>query len=157
MDEPREDRDATAHGSVRAALERHQVALYLGAIATGFAVGALVPGAERLELGINAAIALLLYVTFLGIPLTRLARAFRDGRFLATLLAVNFVVVPVVVLGLSRFVAHDDALLVGVLLVLLTPCVDYVIVFTALAGGARERLLAATPLLMIAQLVLLPG
>ena len=36
------DRDATAHGSVLAALERHQVALYLGAIATGFAVGALV-------------------------------------------------------------------------------------------------------------------
>lgn len=157
MDEARGDRDATAHGSVRAVLERHQVALDLGAIATGFAVGALVPGAERLELGINPAIALLLYVTFLGIPLTRLARAFRDGRFLLALLAVNFVVVPLVVLGLSRFVAHDDALLVGVLLVLLTPCVDYVIVFTALAGGARERLLAATPLLMIAQLVLLPG
>ncbi len=41
-------------------------------------------------------------------------------------------------LGLSRFVAHDDALLVGVLLVLLTPCVGYVIVFTALAGGAAS-------------------
>lgn len=141
----------------RRALERHQVALYLAAIAAGFAVGALVPGAHRLELGINVAIALLLYVTFLGIPLTRLRRAFRDGRFLVALLVVNFVVVPVVVFGLSRVVAHDDALLVGVLLVLLTPCIDYVIVFTALAGGAHERLLAATPLLMIVQLMLLPG
>ena len=51
--------------------------------------------------------------------------------------------------------AHDDALLVGVLLVLLAPCVDYVIAFTALAGGAAERLLAAAPLLMLVQLVVL--
>ena len=44
----------------------------------------------------------------------------------------------------------------GVLLVLLAPCVDYVIAFTALAGGAAERLLAAAPLLMLVQLVVLP-
>ncbi len=63
---------------------------------------------------------------------------------------------PVVVFGLSRAVAADQAVLVGVLFVLLTPCVDYVIVFTGLAGGARARLLAATPLLMLLQIVLLP-
>lgn len=75
---------------------------------------------------------------------------------LAPLLLATFLVVPAVVFGLSRFVAHDDALLVGVLLVLLAPCVDYVIAFTALAGGAAERLLAAAPLLMLVQLVVLP-
>nr|WP_306670119.1 hypothetical protein [Rhodococcus opacus] len=42
------------------------------------------------------------------------------------------------------------------LLVLLCPCVDYVIVFSGLAGGSSRRLLAATPLLLIAQMVLLP-
>ena len=47
-------------------------------------------------------------------------------------------------------------LLLGVLLVLLTPCIDYVIVFTGLAGGARAKLLAAAPLLMLLQLALLP-
>ncbi len=79
-----------------------------------------------------------------------------DIRFLGTVIAVNFIVVPVVAFGLSRFVAGDRALLLGAPLVLLTPCVDYVIVFTGLAGGARERLLAATPLLMLLQIVLLP-
>jgi ACR3 family arsenite efflux pump ArsB len=64
---------------------------------------------------------------------------------LGVVLVLNFVVVPVVVFGLSRAVAADQAVLVGVLFVLLTPCVDYVIVFTGLAGGARARLLAATP------------
>jgi ACR3 family arsenite transporter len=99
----------------------------------------------------------LLFATFLGVPLIDVGRAFRDARFLATILVVNFVVVPVVAFGLSRFVADDQGLLIGVLLVLLTPCVDYVIVFTGLAGGARARLLAATPLLMLLQIVLLPG
>lgn len=42
------------------------------------------------------------------------------------------------------------------LLVLLTPCVDYVIVFTGIAGGAKARLLAATPLLMVLQVILRP-
>ncbi|WP_323745703.1 hypothetical protein [Arthrobacter gandavensis] len=52
--------------------------------------------------------------------------------------------------------AHDAALLTGVLLVLLTPCVDYVIVFSALGGADHGKLLAATPLLMIVQPLLLP-
>ncbi len=66
-------------------------------------------------------------------------------------------VVPPVAIGLSRWVADDRGLLVGVLLVLLTPCIDYVVVFTGLAGGARAQMLAATPLLMVAQMLLLPG
>ena len=37
------------------------------------------------------------------------------------MLAVNFVIVPLVVWVLSRFVADDRGLLIGVLLVLLTP------------------------------------
>jgi ACR3 family arsenite transporter len=37
-----------------------------------------------------------------------------------------------------------------------SPCIDYVIVFTRLAGGSDRRLLAAAPLLMLAQMALLP-
>ncbi|MFB9070136.1 arsenic resistance protein [Citricoccus parietis] len=98
----------------------------------------------------------LLYSTFLAVPFRRLAGAFRDGRFLTAILLVNFAVVPLVAFGLSRFVAPSQVMEVAVLFVLLTPCVDYVIVFTRLAGGAADRLLAATPLLMLAQMVLLP-
>ena len=99
---------------------------------------------------------LLLFATFLGVPLIEVGRAFRDVRFLATVLIANFVIVPVVAWSLSRFVADDRGLLLGVLLVLLTPCIDYVIVFTGLAGGARARLLAAAPLLMLVQILLMP-
>ena len=140
-----------------ARMERHQIGLYLAAIVAGGAAGFLAPfSAAALELAINPVLGLLLYATFLGIPFASLGRAVRDLRFMAAVLVLNFAVVPLVVFGLSRFVAGDQALLVGVLLVLLTPCIDYVIVFTGLAGGASDRLLAAAPVLMLAQMLLLP-
>ena len=142
---------------VRAA-ERHQVVLFLLALAVGAVVGFAAPAVGgAIEGATTPVLALLLYLTFLAVPFGALGAAVRDVRFLSAVVVANFVVVPVIVFGLSRFVATDEALLLGVLLVLLTPCVDYVIVFAGLAGGARERLLAATPLLMFLQLLLLPG
>ncbi len=137
-------------------MERHQVALYIGAILLGLGVGWVVPGSHNLEHAIEPVLALLLFATFLGVPFGKLGAAFRDVRFLAAVGVLNFVLVPLVVFGLSRFVAGNDALLIGVLLVLLTPCIDYVIVFAGLAGGAAPKLLAAAPLLMLAQMLLLP-
>lgn len=138
-------------------LERHQIALYVAAIAAGLAAGWWIPGAHSLEAAINPVLGLLLFATFLAVPFTSIGRAFTDLRFLGAVLVLNFLIVPVVVFALFRFVAADEALLVGVLLVLLAPCVDYVIVFSGLAGGASDRLLAAAPLLMLAQMLLLPG
>jgi ACR3 family arsenite transporter len=133
------------------------VPLYVLAIAVGVYVGWMVPdAASGLAVVITPALAVMLFATFLGVPFNEIARSFRDMHFLATVCIVNFVAVPVVVWALSRFVADERGLLVGVLLVLLTPCVDYVVVFVGLAGGARARLLAATPLLMLLQIVLLP-
>lgn len=138
--------------------ERWQVALYLAAIVVGAAAGLLLPEtAPVLSAAITPSLGLLLFATFLAVPLVEVGRSLRDGRFLATLLLVNFLVVPVIVWLLTRSVPHEGGLLIGVLLVLLTPCVDYVIVFTGLAGGDRARLVAATPLLMLLQLLLLPG
>jgi ACR3 family arsenite transporter len=137
--------------------DRHQVGLYLLALAAGALVGLTAPGSSpSLERAIEPVLAVLLYATFLQVPFTALTAAFRDGRFLAAVLTVNFVIVPLVVLALTRVLPDDQAVLLGVLLVLLTPCIDYVIVFTGLAGGSSQRLLAAAPLLMLAQLALLP-
>ncbi|MBO0983189.1 arsenic resistance protein [Rathayibacter sp. SD072] len=139
-----------------AALERHQIALYLLALAVALGVGALVPAAEELDAAVTPVLALLLFATFLGVPFGSVLRALRDRRFLASVLVLNFGVVPAVVFVLTRPIAGEPALLIGVLLVLLTPCIDYVIVFSALAGGASARLLAAAPLLMLVQILLLP-
>lgn len=138
-------------------LERFQVPLYFGALIVGAAVGFLAPqAAGAYEVAITPVLIVLLYATFLAVPFPEIGRAVKDVRFLAAALVLNFVLVPIVVFGLSRFVAHEQALLVGVLLVLLTPCIDYVLVFCRLAGGASSKLLAASPLLFVLQLLLLP-
>lgn len=138
-------------------MERRQIGLYLLAIGTGVVLGWLVPAVSvPLEKSIYPVLGLLLFATFLGIPFASIGKAVRDVRFMATVLVLNFLIVPGVVFALSRFIAYDQVLLIGVMLVLLTPCIDYVIVFSGLAGGSSDRLLAAAPLLMLTQMLLLP-
>ncbi|MBT2426670.1 arsenic resistance protein [Streptomyces sp. ISL-112] len=138
-------------------LERHQVAVYLAAMAVGALLGLAAPSfGPGLQHLINPVLGALLFVTFLQVPAAELLRSLRDGRFLFAALVVNFVVVPLVVAALFTFLPADRAVRLGVLLVLLCPCVDYVIVFSGLAGGSARRLLAATPVLLVAQMVLLP-
>ncbi|GAB3560543.1 ACR3 family arsenite efflux pump ArsB [Actinopolyspora lacussalsi] len=138
-------------------LERHQIPIYLGGLAAGAVVGLALPASAPIwEHAIYPVLGTLLYATFLQVPFTRLTRAFRDGRFLTATLLLNFAVVPLIVAALTAVVTLPRAVLLGVLLVLLTPCIDYVIVFTGLAGGDSHRLLAASPLLMLAQMVALP-
>ena len=65
-------------------------------------------------------------------------------------LALNLVMVPPVALGLSQLASGGGAVELGVLLVPLAPCIDYVILFTRLARGSDRKLLTAAPLLMLA-------
>ncbi|WGD37669.1 bile acid:sodium symporter [Lysinibacter sp. HNR] len=137
--------------------ERRQITLYLGAIGVGGVAGFLAPEtAVLVETTITPLLAVLLFFTFLGIPLLELRASLRDARFLSAVLVLNFVMVPMLVWIISFFVRGNTALLVGVVLVLVTPCVDYVIVFAGLARGNASKLLAVTPLLMLLQMALLP-
>ncbi|MFF0033860.1 arsenic resistance protein [Streptomyces avermitilis] len=139
-------------------MEHHQVVIYLAAMAAGGLLGWVAPGlGPGLEHAINPVLGALLFVTFLQVPAAELVRSLRDGRFLSAAMVVNFVVVPLLVAAMFAFLPADQAMRLGVLLVLLCPCVDYVIVFSGLASGSSHRLLAATPVLLVAQMLLLPG
>jgi ACR3 family arsenite transporter len=138
-------------------LQRRQIGVYAVAVALAVAVAASRPAAARsVERVIDPVMAVLLYVTFLEIPFVRLRRAFTNTRFVGAALAMNFLFVPVVVWVLTRVFPQDPVVLVGALMVLLTPCIDYVVPFTRLAGGDAEQLTATTPALMLVQLLLLP-
>lgn len=142
--------------SFREALERYQIAIYFVSVILGLAVVWAWPGSGTLEPLINPALALMLFVTFLQVPLAHLGRAFRDVRFLSALMVGNFVVVPLLVAVLLQFLPAEPLLIIGVLFVLLTPCVDYVVTFSHLGRSDAKSLLAATPLLLLAQMALLP-
>jgi ACR3 family arsenite transporter len=138
-------------------LDHHQIGVYAVMLLTGAGLGLVRPElGSVLEQLIYPVLGVLLYVTFLQVPFVKLRRAFTHRRFMAAALSINFLVVPIVVWGLTRILPQEPALLLGVFMVLLTPCIDYVIVFTDLGGGDAEQITAATPVLMLAQLLLLP-
>jgi arsenite transporter len=138
-------------------LERRQVPLYFVAVAVAAGLGIAAPGiGSALEGALYPALAFLLYTMFLHIPLVDVGRALSERRFLAAVLATNFVVLPPVVFALTRLLPDDQTLLVAVLLVLLVPCTDWSIAFAGLGGGSARRMVAATPLLLAAQFATLP-
>lgn len=66
--------------------------------------------------------------------------------------------IPLLVTALVQFAPADPMVRLGLLLALLTPCIDYVVTFSHLGRAANPRLLlAATPALLILQMLLLPG
>ena len=137
-------------------LERRQIAIYFGAVSMAVALALLIRGTAALESAVNPALALMLYVTFLQVPVAELRRAFGRIRFLFALLVANFAVVPLLVAILMPFVPAEPMVRLGVLLVLLTPCIDYVVTFSQMGRADARLLLAATPALLVAQMLLLP-
>ena len=142
--------------TLRDRLEGSQVAIYFAAVIAGAVIAFAVPGTASWEASINPALALMLFVTFLQVPLSELGRAFGQIRFLGALLALNFVVVPLLVAILIQFAPNDPMIRLGVLLVLLCPCIDYVVTFAHLGRADAKLLLASTPALLIVQMLLLP-
>jgi arsenite transporter len=139
------------------ALERHQVPIYFAAVLVGSAVGLLLPElASMLDKAIWPIVGLLLYFTFLQVPLFQFRRALTDIRFLAAILTANFVFVPVVVWLFLSWLPPSPPIRLGVALVLLAPCTDWMNTFTLLGRGDVHRTLAATPLLLVTQILLLP-
>ena len=141
----------------RDTLEHHQIPLYFVAVLLAACLGLLAPlSANGLGVLVTPAIAVLMYAMFLQIPFLDLRQALGNKRFLSALLLANFILVPLLVWALTRGLVERPALLVGVLLVLLTPCIDYVVVFTHIGKGDSRLMLAATPVLLLLQLALLP-
>lgn len=142
--------------TLRETLENGQVRIYFGAVVVAAIAAVLVTGTEALEVAVNPALALMLFVTFLQVPLADLGRAFTQARFLIALLVTNFLIIPVLVFALIQFLPADPMIRLGVLLVLLAPCIDYVVTFSHLGKADARLLLAATPALLILQMLLLP-
>ncbi|AUZ57308.1 Arsenical-resistance protein ACR3 [Pseudomonas sp. XWY-1] len=141
----------------REQLETRQIPIYFAAVLVAIVFGLLASDtARQLEALITPAIAVLMYAMFLQIPFLDLRQGLGNRRFITALLLANFILVPLLVWAITRGLVEHPAILVGALLVLLTPCIDYVVVFTHIGKGDSRLTLAATPLLLLAQLVLLP-
>lgn len=142
--------------SLESWLERFQIGIYWVAMVLGFGIGHLFVSQKILPMLMTPTLALMLFATFMQVPVLRLGRILKEGRFLCTLGAVNFVLIPGLVWVLQLLMPADPLIRFAVLFVLLTPCIDYVITFAQVGRADAHLLLAATPLLLLMQMLLLP-
>ncbi|WP_433750181.1 arsenic resistance protein [Paenibacillus amylolyticus] len=141
----------------RETMETQQTWFYVVALFLGAVIGLSNPTwGNVLHYTVSPVLAVLLYSMFVQIPFLQLKESWSNLRFMGALLVANFIVVPVVVWLLTLVFPQSPGVLIGVYLVLLTPCIDYVIVFTQLGRGNEKLMLAATPLLFVVQMILLP-
>jgi ACR3 family arsenite transporter len=138
-------------------IERWQVLVYVTAILAGGWLGLRSPEAGSLLEGLLwPALGVLLFATFLQIPVGEIGAALRQRRFLGVLLGSNFVLVPLLVWSLSQLLPDDFSVRLAFFLVLLAPCTDWFNTFAHLGRGDGRLSLAATPLLLVVQMLLLP-
>lgn len=138
-------------------IENNQILIYACAIIAGGIIGLLnINTGSILTPLISPLIALLMYVMFAQIPFLNLREVLSNTKFIIALLIANFIAVPLIVWILIIIFPLHPAISLGVCLVLLTPCIDYVIPFTKLGQGDEKLVLASTPLLFIIQILLLP-
>jgi len=99
----------------------------------------------------------MLFAAFVGIPLSHLREAFGNRRVVGSSLLVNFVWSPLLAVGLGAvFLRDQPALWVGLIMLLVTPCTDWYLVFTDIADGDVPLATSVLPYNLVLQLVLLP-
>ncbi|WP_338654030.1 arsenic resistance protein [Lysinibacillus sp. Y5S-8] len=141
----------------REQLENHQIWIYVFSLMIGGLLGFTNEEfGATLDWMISPLIAILMYGMFAQIPFLKLREAISNLKFMGALLVGNFIAVPMIVWILTALFPQSAPVLLGVCLVLLTPCIDYVIVFTQLGKGNEKLMLAATPILFVVQMMLLP-
>lgn len=87
----------------REQLETHQTLIYFAAVFAAIAFGLLASDSARhLEALVTPAIAVLMYAMFLQIPFLDLRQGLGNRRFIAALLLANFILVPLLVWGITR-------------------------------------------------------
>lgn len=141
---------------LRDCLETWQIPIYLFAIVLALIASSATSSLAFVPFTLEPALAFMLFVTFLPLPMGELRRALHNYRFLSAVLITNFVLVPLLVFALLPVLPADPILLGGALLVLLTPCIDYVVTFAQLGRADSRALLASTPVLLLLQMLLLP-
>ncbi|MDO4884791.1 MAG: hypothetical protein Q3991_07560 [Rothia sp. (in: high G+C Gram-positive bacteria)] len=149
--------------------QRHQNSLYLLAMGTGAVVSVLSPHHWRhsYDTAVPLSLAVLLFANFMCMPLTRRASINTvkntpvskgpSWRLPVLLLGMNFILMPLIVAALIVVLRVGSGPVgLTVAIVLLAPCVDYVVVFTRFAGGDYRSLLSYTPLLLAVQILAIP-
>ncbi|MGX5789963.1 arsenic resistance protein [Staphylococcus equorum] len=139
-------------------IEHYQIYIYFVALVLGILAGLTSQiFSVFLESVISIFIGILMFSMFSQIPFFNIRQNLFNTKYIIALILSNFIIIPIFVFALIQlFEVSSAPILIGLYLVLLTPCIDYVIVFTALGKGNAQYMLISTPILFVLQIILLP-
>jgi ACR3 family arsenite efflux pump ArsB len=100
---------------------------------------------------------IMLFFTFLGIDIKEISKSFTNLKFSITALIINFLWTPAFSFILSKvFFPGQIDLQIGFIMLMVTPCTDWYLIFTGLANGNVTLGSSVLPLNLILQIILLP-
>lgn len=137
--------------------EKAQSFIILVAAVVGIALGHLPSVAEHAGALIVPLLMLMLVGVFLHVPLQDFRKATQFRRVATASLVINFLWTPLFAWLLGwLFLGDHPALWVGFLMLMVTPCTDWYLVFTGIAKGNLPLSTALLPVNLVLQLLLLP-
>ncbi len=132
--------------------------LFVGLAAlVGLAAGLLLPIGPAAEHVVLPTLLVMLTAVFVQMDAAHVGEVRGAKPLVATSLLLNFAFTPALAWALGAgLLGGEPDLRIGLLLLLVTPCTDWYLVFTAMARGHTGIAAALLPINLVLQLVLLP-
>ncbi|MFN6945886.1 MAG: arsenic resistance protein [Cytophagaceae bacterium] len=145
--------DLTAMNSIN----KYQSLIIALAIVIGILIGQLESGKVYAQYLIVPFLMMMLFGVFLNIPSRNLLKGFYNLKFLFSNTIVNFLWTPVFAYFLGYiFLKNELNLWIGFLMLMVTPCTDWYLIFTGIAKGNTSLSASILPLNLFLQIILLP-
>lgn len=139
------------------AINKFQTLIIALAIITGLLIGQFEVLRHYSEFLIVPFLVVMLFGLFLNIPIKDLLKSFSKIKFLTANVGINFIWTPLFAYGLGYLLLQDNlSLWIGFVMLMVTPCTDWYIIFTGTAKGNTPLSASVLPLNLILQVILLP-
>jgi len=100
---------------------------------------------------------IMLFGLFLNIPIKDLMKSFSHHQFFSANILINFIWTPIFAYLLGYlFLQNQLSLWIGFVMLMVTPCTDWYLIFTGIAKGNVPLSASVLPLNLLLQIILLP-
>jgi len=138
-------------------IEKYQSFFILMSVALGLILGQSAIVRDYADLFIVPFLMVMLFGIFLQVPLRQLRNSFKNCRFAGISAGINFIFNPILAFSLGfLFLRDTPALWIGFIMLMVTPCTDWYLLFTGIARGNVPLSASILPMNLILQLLLLP-
>ena len=138
-------------------INKFQSLIIFAMVLLGIILGQIGPIQTYSEYLIMPSLIVMLFLVFIQVPLKEIGSSFKNIKFTVTSLVINFVWTPILIFFLGKlFLNNDPELLIGFIMLMVTPCTDWYLIFTGIAKGNVALGSSILPLNLILQLLLLP-